>query len=77
MTLNAFLVTSTLFLLSAVANANDEEAKPFTMDGELGFTSTTGNTKSSSSLIKLNAKHELSDWSNPTLLKVFTRNKKR
>lgn len=71
MTLNALLVTSTLFLLSAVANANDEEAKPFTMDGEFGFTSTTGNTKSSSSLIKLNAKHELSDWSNQYVVEGF------
>ena len=48
---------------SSIAFAQDE-VKPFTMEGELGFISTTGNTETTSVSAGINAHHELEQWSN-------------
>lgn len=44
-----------------------EEVKPFTMDGELGFIATSGNTETTSLNAKLSAHQELEQWSNDFL----------
>ena len=56
-------------------NVYADEDKNFTLNGELGLTATSGNTDSSSVLIKLNATHELEDWSND--YKLEARHKKQ
>lgn len=48
-----------------------ENGKTFTMDGEFGFSATSGNTTSSSSLIKLNAKQILKDWNTQYVVEGF------
>lgn len=50
-----------LALCSATTMANEV---PFTLDGELGFITTTGNTETTSLAIGVNSKHETIDWSN-------------
>jgi putative salt-induced outer membrane protein YdiY len=50
-------------LASAPAFAADKE-KPFSMDGEFGFISTSGNTETTSIKAKLSAHQELVMWSN-------------
>ncbi|GEA05460.1 hypothetical protein KUL42_02210 [Alteromonas sp. KUL42] len=42
----------------------EDDVKPFTMEGELGFISTTGNTETTSITAGINAHQELEDWSN-------------
>nr|WP_229805201.1 DUF481 domain-containing protein [Alteromonas halophila] len=44
--------------------AQEEEQKPFTMEGELGFIFTTGNTETTSASAGLTAHQELENWSN-------------
>ncbi|MAD15040.1 MAG: hypothetical protein CL579_03055 [Alteromonadaceae bacterium] len=44
-----------------------EEVKPFSMDGELGFIATSGNTETTSLNAKLSAHQELEQWSNDFL----------
>ncbi|AWL11121.1 hypothetical protein HMF8227_00625 [Saliniradius amylolyticus] len=53
-----------LFEPSAGGNTGSEAAKTFSMDGELGVLLTTGNTETTSVKGKLNASHELENWSN-------------
>ena len=56
---------ATLIALSASSAAFAlDEIKPFTMDGELGFISTTGNTKTTSISAGITAHQELEKWSN-------------
>lgn len=56
---------ATLIALSASSAAfAQDEIKPFTMDGELGFISTTGNTKTTSISADITAHQELEKWSN-------------
>jgi putative salt-induced outer membrane protein YdiY len=50
-------------LAAAPAFAADKE-KPFSMDGEFGFISTSGNTETTSIKAKLSAHQELEMWSN-------------
>lgn len=50
-------------LAAAPAIAADKE-KPFSMDGEFGFISTSGNTETTSIKAKLSAHQELEMWSN-------------
>ena len=42
----------------------EDDVKPFTMEGELGFISTTGNTETTSITAGINAHQELEEWSN-------------
>ena len=55
--------------LSPAAFAQDDEVKPFTMEGELGFISTTGNTETTSISAGIQAHQELEKWSNDYVLK--------
>jgi putative salt-induced outer membrane protein YdiY len=55
-----------LGLFASVSQA--EEVKEFTMDGELGFIFTSGNTETTSVNGALNAKQELEKWSNEYVL---------
>ncbi len=58
---------STACLLALVTSASafaQDDAKPFTMEGELGFIFTTGNTETTSVAAGLTAHQELADWSN-------------
>lgn len=55
-----------LGLFASAAQAEDE--KTFTMDGELGFIFTSGNTETTSVNGALNAKQELEKWSNEYVL---------
>jgi len=58
------LLASLLALsFSSVAFAQDD-VKPFTMEGELGFISTTGNTETTSISAGITAHQELEKWSN-------------
>ncbi|WP_158771021.1 YdiY family protein [Paraglaciecola sp. L1A13] len=51
-----------------------EEVKPFTMDGELGFIATSGNTETTSLNAKLSAHQELEQWSNDFLFEGLYKN---
>nr|WP_241664532.1 DUF481 domain-containing protein [Ningiella ruwaisensis] len=62
------LGTSLLGLATSFAFAQEEETKPFTMDGEFGFIVTTGNTETTSVSAGLSATHELERWSNAYLI---------
>ena len=55
--------------LSPAAFAQDDEVKPFTMEGELGFISTSGNTETTSISAGIQAHQELEKWSNDYVLK--------
>lgn len=46
-----------------------EDEKPFTMDGELGFIITSGNTETTSVNAALNSQQQLDNWSNEYILK--------
>ena len=59
--------------LSNVAFAQDDEVKPFTMEGELGFISTTGNTDTTSINAGITAHQELENWSNDYLIEGLYR----
>ncbi len=66
------ILSSSLLLASTMSfSISAEDKKTFTMDGEFGFTATSGNTESSSTIAKLNAKHELVDWSNQYVVEAF------
>jgi putative salt-induced outer membrane protein YdiY len=60
-----------LFTSLAVASgfASAQDAKPFTLDGELGFIFTSGNTETTSANAALNATQELESWSNEYVAK--------
>ena len=66
------LSIATLLSSSALAQqtvvVDDEEVKPFTMEGELGFIFTTGNTETTSASAGITAHHELESWSNDYLI---------
>lgn len=51
-------------ILCAFGAQAEDEAKPFTMDGEFGLIVTTGNTETTSMKAKLSAHQELESWSN-------------
>ena len=55
--------------LSQAVFAQDDEVKPFTMEGELGFISTSGNTETTSISAGIQAHQELENWSNDYILK--------
>ena len=55
--------------LSPAVFAQDDEVKPFTMEGELGFISTSGNTETTSISAGIQAHQELEKWSNDYVLK--------
>ncbi|WP_394221359.1 YdiY family protein [Alteromonas gracilis] len=59
--------------LSPAVFAQDDEVKPFTMEGELGFISTTGNTDTTSINAGITAHQELEDWSNDYLIEGLYR----
>ena len=61
-------------LVSLMASATvvaQEEKKDFTLDGEMGLIVTTGNTDTTSLKGRLNAKHEMTNWSNEYLLEAL------
>lgn len=51
-------------LLAATPSFAADKDKPFSMDGEFGFISTSGNTETTSIKAKLSAHQELEMWSN-------------
>ena len=53
------------------SGAQAQEGDTFTMDGELGFIFTSGNTETTSAKGALNAKQELEEWSNEFTLNVL------
>lgn len=57
-----------LGLASAAAVAQEEESKPFTLDGEFGFIVTSGNTETTSASVGFNATQEFNRWSNVYLI---------
>ncbi|NDW14161.1 DUF481 domain-containing protein [Alteromonas genovensis] len=61
------LTTIIAFSLAPSAFAQDKP-KPFTMEGELGFISTTGNTETTSINAGITAHQELEMWSNDYLI---------
>lgn len=66
------LTTSAVVALGLLASSvQAEEEKSFTMDGELGFIFTSGNTETTSANGALNAKQELEQWSNEFTLKAL------
>lgn len=69
------LIKLSLLSLTIVGAAvQAEESKPFTMNGEFGLINTTGNTKSTAMLGKLNAHQELEMWSNDYVLEASYKN---
>jgi putative salt-induced outer membrane protein len=48
-----------------------DEVKPFSMDGELGYIATTGNTETTSIKSKLFAHQELAQWSNDFMIEAL------
>jgi|TARA_B110000238_G_scaffold195646_1_gene235147 putative salt-induced outer membrane protein len=48
-----------------------DEVKPFSMDGELGYIATTGNTETTSIKGKLFAHQELAQWSNDFMIEAL------
>ena len=63
-----------LSLASSQVVAQDEEIKPFTLDGEFGFIVTTGNSETTSISAGLNATQELEQWSNVYLIEGLYKN---
>ncbi|MEW9797252.1 DUF481 domain-containing protein [Alteromonas sp. CYL-A6] len=49
---------------SDFSEEEEQPAKPFTMDGELGLIVSTGNTAASSIKAAINADHNMDDWNN-------------
>ena len=67
---------TSLFLFAGLASFGvlaEEEQKPkdFTLDGEVGFIFTTGNTETSSFKGRLTSHHELEMWSNDYVLEAL------
>lgn len=62
MKIQSLALISSLIIAPSIALA--DEAKPFSLDGELGFIFTSGNTKTTSANAALNATQELESWSN-------------
>jgi putative salt-induced outer membrane protein YdiY len=63
---------SALFAFGVFASgAQAQEEDTFTMDGELGFIFTSGNTETTSANGALNAKQELEQWSNEFTFKAL------
>lgn len=58
-------------LFAADVSVPEEAEKPFSLDGEIGFVATTGNTDSTSFKGRLNAHQELESWSNDYILEGF------
>lgn len=63
------LLASALSVLLAPSISFAQTDKDFTMDGELGFIFTSGNTDTTSANAAINAKQELTNWSNEYTLK--------
>jgi putative salt-induced outer membrane protein YdiY len=67
-----FLTISAVIALGIFASGTQaEEVKTFTLDGELGFIFTSGNTETTSANAALNATQELEQWSNEITLKAL------
>ncbi|WP_411270229.1 DUF481 domain-containing protein [Alteromonas sp. CYL-A6] len=60
------------FTGSALAQ-EEQEVKPFSMDGEFGFIFTTGNTETTSASAGINAHQELDMWSNDYIIEGLYR----
>lgn len=60
----ATLLSSSALAQQTIVVADEEEVKPFTMEGELGFIFTTGNTETTSASAGISAHQELERWSN-------------
>lgn len=63
------IIALSVLSLCAAGYAVADEPKPLSMDGEFGFIYTSGNTETTSASAALNAKQELSGWSNEYALK--------
>jgi putative salt-induced outer membrane protein len=62
---------SAIVALSLFTSGSQAEEAAFTMDGELGFIFTSGNTETTSVNAALNAKQELEMWSNEFTFKAL------
>jgi putative salt-induced outer membrane protein len=62
---------SAIIALGIFASTTQAEEATFTMDGELGFIFTSGNTETTSANGALNAKQELEMWSNEFTFKAL------
>jgi len=72
--MNKHVLASLIALsLSTPAFAQNDEAKPFTMEGELGFISTTGNTDTTSINAGITASQELENWTNDYIIEGLFR----
>ena len=72
--MNKHVLASLIALsLSTPAFAQNDEAKPFTMEGELGFISTTGNTDTTSINAGITANQEFESWSNDYIIEGLYR----
>lgn len=65
------MISAVVALGLFASGAQAEDDKTFTMDGELGFIFTSGNTETTSANGALNAKQELEKWSNEFTLKAL------
>jgi putative salt-induced outer membrane protein len=66
-----FLTISAIFAIGVFAMSAQAEEAIFTMDGELGFIFTSGNTETTSVNGALNLKQELEMWSNEFTFKAL------
>lgn len=68
MNIKSLSIAVLIGLASSAVVAQEEEKKPFTMDGEFGFILTSGNTETTSIAAGINATQELERWSNVYLI---------
>lgn len=61
---------------TAVFAQEEEEKKPFTMDGEFGLIVTSGNTETTSVVAGINATQELEKWTNVYLVEALFKSQK-
>ena len=62
------LLASLIALSFSTSVFAQDDVKPFTMEGELGFISTTGNTETTSITAGINAHQEFEMWSNDYII---------
>lgn len=63
--------------LAMTAQAQAEEQKVWTTSAELGAITTTGNTEGTSITGKIDAKQDLTNWSNQYILSAFLKRMKK